>query len=87
MARQIEPRHRSCQLLWLSSQWLACQSLSATDIACCASGMRAGYAAGSRIAMSEPASMISWRNAKSGSLQGNSPLAGKESTRIAYECA
>ena len=29
IATQIEPRHRSCQLLWLSSQWLACQSLSA----------------------------------------------------------
>ncbi len=33
--------------------------------------------------MSEPASMISWRNAMSGSLHGNSPLGGKVSTRIA----
>src|ERR1700742_2546661 len=38
MARQIEPRHRSCQLLWLSNQWLACQSFNASDIACCDPG-------------------------------------------------
>ena len=33
--------------------------------------------------MSEPASMISWRNAMSGSLPGNSPSGGKVSVRIA----
>ena len=83
MATQIDPRHRWCQLLWLSSQWLACQSFKAHAIACCAPGRRAGYAPGSRIAMSEPASMISCRNAMSGSLPGNSPSGGKVSTRIA----
>ena len=46
MAAQIEPRHRSCQLLWLSSQWLACQSFKAHDIACCASGSARGVGAG-----------------------------------------
>ncbi len=55
MATQMDPRQRSCQLFLLSSQWLACQSLSATLIAWLTSGNRAGYAAGSRIAMSAPA--------------------------------
>ena len=42
IATQIEPRHRSCQLLWLSSQWLACQSFNAQLIAWFGSRKRAG---------------------------------------------
>ena len=51
--------------------------------ACAASGSRAPAASGSRMAMSAPASMISWRNISSGSLPANSPSVGKVSTRIA----
>ena len=47
-----------------------------THIACWPRAARAGYAAGSRIAMSEPASMISCLNARSGSLPANSPSSG-----------
>ncbi|PQP54186.1 hypothetical protein C6A88_02340, partial [Mycolicibacterium austroafricanum] len=87
MARQIEPRHRSCQLLWLSSQWLACQSLSATDIAVLEPAAYPARIPEAQHAMSAPASMISCLNARSGSLQANSPSGGNVSTRMAYECA
>ncbi len=83
IATQIDPRQRSCQLLWLSSQWLTSHSLVAVHMAEVASGSRISPWVGSRIAMSEPASMISWRNAISGSLPANSPSGGKVSTRIA----
>ena len=42
IATQMDPRQRSCQLLWLSSQWLSCQSFSAQLIAWFTSGKRAG---------------------------------------------
>ncbi len=83
MVTAIEPRQRSCQLLWLSSQWFACQSLRAQVKAWVASGSRVAAPSGSSTAMSAPASMISCRNAISGSLQANSPSGGKVSTRIA----
>ena len=83
MATEIEPRQRLCQLFLLSSQCLSIQRLVAIAEACAASGSRAPAASGSRIAMSAPASMISWRNIRSGSLPANSPSAGKVSTRMA----
>ena len=83
MATQIEPRQRSCQLLWLSSQWLASHKFVAVQNAEVASGSRISPWVGSRMPISDPASMMSCLKAISGSLPANSPSAGKLSSRIA----
>ena len=80
---QIEPRQRSCQLFLPSSQWFASQWFVAMAFDWESSGVIAIGPSGSRIAMSQPASMITCRNARSGSEPGKFPSSGNESRRIA----
>ncbi len=83
IATVIDPRQRWCQLLRLSSQCSSSQRLVAMADAWDASGNRPPGASGSRMQISAPASMTSWRKARSGSLPANSPSGGKVSVRIA----
>ncbi len=86
-ATQIDPRQRWCQLLVLSSQWLASQWFMAILIPWVTSGRMWFRPPGSSTPMSEPAPRISCRKARSGSEPGNPPSSGKVSVRIALACA
>ena len=83
MATQIDPRYRWCQLFSASSQQASCHRLAATAMAWSSSSVWPWPFSGPRMAISEPASMKSWRNVRAGSEPAKLPSSGNVSVRMA----